>query len=503
MPPPSTILPPPKPPIDKTKVPALPAPSKAVLRAAKRSSGSSKRTNALADIWASQEEMEYESSLGGALEGTVDQQQQQQSFVPRWKRNKKNGKSSKEQADTYDPCCPSADGYSEYRDAEQIERQSKEVAKLKKEQNEHVAKHIAATTSQQQSSYDIQQPIWYYRDNTSNAVQGPFSGHQMLGWRSFFPPTTPVRFSDGSHFDFVPLSSVDFTNPPVPPPPQKETTVSAPDEAINSVNNDTTKTAQVEATAPSLTTEDEIKLAIPKTEEVTEQLTNDNGGPEPEVEMCLPPHSDDEDNHVDMNNNVDTNNSGQEVDMCLPPPSDDEEADQANNDGEVDMCLPPPSDDEEVNDQNEIPYPSVGEYPLPNDDDEAMYPVDVEYPVDNDYPDTGDSYNEGGEMSAVAPYPTSEDVEFGVADEGTVDQQVGEQEVIPPHVEKKKYVGDKTVVAFMPSTLRRGIKQAKKKSATKDVLSTAETANDKEDKQGKNSVADDYNKFMEEIAEIK
>ena len=78
--------------------------------------------------------------------------------------------------------------------------------------------YIAATTSQQQLSYDIYQPIWYYRDNTSYAIQGPFSGYQMLGWRYFFPPTTPVRFGDGSHFHFVPLYSVDFTNPRVPPP---------------------------------------------------------------------------------------------------------------------------------------------------------------------------------------------------------------------------------------------------------------------------------------------
>eukprot|EP00580_Thalassiosira_gravida_P009768 CAMPEP_0201645388 /NCGR_PEP_ID=MMETSP0493-20130528/32015_1 /ASSEMBLY_ACC=CAM_ASM_000838 /TAXON_ID=420259 /ORGANISM="Thalassiosira gravida, Strain GMp14c1" /LENGTH=61 /DNA_ID=CAMNT_0048120307 /DNA_START=21 /DNA_END=202 /DNA_ORIENTATION=- len=60
------------------------------------------------------------------MEGTLDQQQPQL-YLPRWKRNKKNAKSKNDTADVNDPCCPSADGYGEYRQKDQIERQSKEV----------------------------------------------------------------------------------------------------------------------------------------------------------------------------------------------------------------------------------------------------------------------------------------------------------------------------------------------------------------------------------------
>ena len=92
-----------------------------------------------------------------------------------------------------DPCCPSADVYGEYRNKDQIERQSKEVTELQKQQHKHVVKHVTATTAatrEQQSaasgapaasSYNIRQPLWYYRDNTLGAIQGLFAGRQMVG----------------------------------------------------------------------------------------------------------------------------------------------------------------------------------------------------------------------------------------------------------------------------------------------------------------------------------
>ncbi|KAK1745044.1 hypothetical protein QTG54_004335 [Skeletonema marinoi] len=76
----TTIAPPPPPPPppppqpqtkDENGQPLMPAPSKAVIRAAKRN-----KTSAMADIWASTEEMQYEKSLGVDLEGALDEQQQ-------------------------------------------------------------------------------------------------------------------------------------------------------------------------------------------------------------------------------------------------------------------------------------------------------------------------------------------------------------------------------------------------------------------------------------------
>ena len=434
-----------------------------------------------------------------AMEGTVDQQQQQP-YLPRWKRNKKNAKSKKDEADVYDPCCPSADGYGEYRNKEQIERQSKEVAQLQQQQNEHAAKHVAQKQEEISSSYNLQQPIWYYRDNTSGSIQGPFSGEQMMGWRAFFPVTTPCRFGHGG--DFVALSDVDFVKPPVPPPPppQPEETLE-PDHAVNDANIASISENEVEAkpeetAMPSLTNEDETKPTTSESEAAVMPQGIDHG---PEVEMCLPPPSDDEfDNENgtanEDNNNLDhVNTDGQEVDMCLPPPSDDE-AD--HDEDEVGMCVPPPSDDE--GDQA-VPYPSVGDYPVP-DEDTVPYPADVEYPVDDAY---GSGYPDDiGEMAAVAPYPSADDdLVFGVA------ENVGDQQAVMPPVEekKKKYEGDKAVVGFMPSHLRvkRKTITKKKPPVAKQPPSGAESYGSKDDAQGKHSVADDYNKFMEEISELK
>ena len=178
----------------------------------------------MADIWASTEEMQYEKSLGVDLEGALDEQQQaeQQQNLPRWLRDKQK-KSKKDEADVNDPVNPSSEGYGEYRNREQIERQSKEVSMRQKEQIDHANQHMASQ-DQKQQQLNASENAWYYRDNSSGAVQGPFSGQQMMGWRDagFFPPTTPIRFGHGEmNEEFIPLSEIDFTAPvvPVAPPP--------------------------------------------------------------------------------------------------------------------------------------------------------------------------------------------------------------------------------------------------------------------------------------------
>mmetsp|Transcript_17420 Transcript_17420/g.35083 ORF Transcript_17420/g.35083 Transcript_17420/m.35083 type:complete len:646 (-) Transcript_17420:1444-3381(-) len=216
--------------------PKLPPPSKAVVRASKK--------KAVADIWASQEEMEYHQGLEGVAELQQQQLQlqQQQPYLPRWQRNKlnrmkikakeanggnanttNNNNKGNGEEQINDPCCPSADGYAEYRNREQIERQALD-AKKKREEREKVAQQHVSQTQSGNTPYDIQQPAWYYRDNSTGAIQGPFSGYQIMTWKNagFFPLKTPVRFG-GSGDEFVALSEVDFAVAPVsssvPPPP--------------------------------------------------------------------------------------------------------------------------------------------------------------------------------------------------------------------------------------------------------------------------------------------
>lgn len=460
--------------------------------------------------------MQYEQTVGGkssmAMEGTADQQPQQP-YLPRWKRNKTNPAKSKDSpADVNDPCCPNADGYGEYRNREQIERQSKEVAELQKQQHEHAAKQVttAMSTLQHKSqslppslppplpSYNVQQPIWYYCDNTSGAIQGPFSGDQMIGWRAFFPLFTPVRFGNESDGTFVPLSEIDFMNPPItpvpPPPPASEEEIAAvADQPIYDSNDDDGHRQYRLKSKP----EESQALMLP---EVFETEVAES---QPEVEMCVPPPSDDEDDYTsdvdDRDNNTNGNCIDPEVDLCIPPPSDDEADDEDDDhdkvdDNELEMCVPPSIDDDE-GDHSEIPYPAVEQYPFPIDE-ELPYPVDVEYPIDDEtygYPDTGGAFSPG-EMSAVAPYPIAGDVVFGVTEDS--DGRTEDHGVIPPVEEKKKkYKGDKEVVGFVPSHLRV------KRKITKSKKSSTPTPKTSKPTQGY-SVAEDYNKFMEEISEL-
>lgn len=274
----------------------------------------------------------------------------------------------------------------------------------------------------------------------------------------------------------------------------KETTVTAEEEAETCA-----EMLPRERALPPLTAEDEGEPTSDAEAETTEPApTEDAGGPE--IGMCVPPASDDEDT---AENNVEISD--------FPEADGDGQYDAAHGQGhgEVDLCLPPPSDEEEEHEN--IPYP------LPSDDEAVPYPVDVEYPVDDAYPNTSDAYGDGGgEMAAVAPYPTDTDGEGGFA--------VGEPGVMPPpKEEKKEYTGDRAVVGFVPTNLRvkrRAAAPAKKTTRKKasttprtlerqEVPTTNNIAEESEEGggaeasgKGKYSVADDYNKFMEEISQL-
>ena len=452
--------------------------------------------------------------MEGSAAELQHQTQNNEPYLPRWKRNRKNKDKSNAGGkdgggDVNDPLCPSADGYGEYRNRDQIERQSKEVTMLQKEQQEHAAKHVAM----QDELYNVKQSKWYYRDNTNGAIQGPCSGEQMLGWKAFFPESTPVKFGEDGDFDS--LGGVDFNTPPVsvqqvpPPPPPLDAEIDGPND--NGVDHNVTSTSEGEdgtgIVMPQLTHEDDVAEVAEPLAEVDE---HDRQG----ADMCVPPPSDDEgsvaeDAEQHDVNDVTAQKDDPEVDECLPPPSDDE-ADGDDGGQEVGMCLPPPSDDEDdYADHSDAQYPAVGEYPLPSDEEAVPYPVDVEYPADDDaygYPDTNDAYGDaaGGDMAAVAPYPSADDVVFGLAN----DDVGGESGVMPPAVEemKKEYKGDKAVVGFMPSHLRVKRPVAKKPAKQKPPPKQppAETgAEPPKKEEARFSVADDYDKFMDEISDIK
>jgi hypothetical protein len=431
----------------------------------------------MADIWASTEEIEYEQSIGSksslAMEG-VDQIKEDEPYLPKWMRKKQDSIAKKSKLldnnmPVDDPCCPNAQGYGEYRDREQIERQTKEVAGLKRQQHEHAIKQVLQHETQQLLSPPAQSPpqmitsynntqqlIWYYKDNTTGNIQGPFSGEQMMGWRAFFPMFTPVRFGNGI---FLPLSEVDFMNPPIssePPAAKEEKIVS-----VESVDNGA-EYYELNSVQEALDTSVPFKSAEVN---VTQS----------EAELCVPPPSDDEDDYdsdVDEDNDEVRSKADPEVDICIPPPSDDDEENDDNHVSDkngVRELVPPPSDDDE-GDESQI----ITSYPV---DEEVPYPADVEYPLDEaySYSDTDGAYYAQGEMSAIAPYPTDNS-----------DCQTEDNVIVPPVEarleEKKEYTGDKAVVGFIPSNLRIKRKVAKPNK--------------------KLPKADDYSKFMDEITKL-
>eukprot|EP00804_Cyclotella_cryptica_P021661 CCRYP_020566-RA/>CCRYP_020566-RA protein AED:0.18 eAED:0.65 QI:0/0/0/0.75/0.33/0.25/4/0/768 len=407
------------------------------------------KSKVLADIWASQEEMEYDETLDGIADYTQQQAQANEPYLPRWQRNKLKKKEKNDATDKYDPCCPSSDGYAVYRNREQIERQAVENRNRQKEQTDKRHQPLeeahAPTHSEQ---YDPQTPTWYYRDNSSGAIQGPFPGVQMHAWKSagFFPETTPVR--RGKEGKFVSLGEIDFMAIPPPPPPPTAPCEGGDQEEQGLMNQGESGMSK-EGTEDSFAMK-EAGVDQPKEEE---SVSEEQYAPNHSLETMVaePPPSDDENDDAEDNTEY-AHADGREVDdrpevdMCLPPPSDDEDGyDEVKEDPSA--YYPPPGDEENV---AHVPYPIDVEYPIPSDD-AVPYPVDVEYPIEHSYayPDTDEAYG-AYEVPAVAPYPGAE-----------ITQTLDEQEQIgtkPPPMEirkKKKYDGDKIVVSFVPSTVKR------------------------------------------------
>ena len=161
-PPPPLPNQPPPPPPQQPPPPSLPVPSQAVQRSRK------KGKNATSDIWASAEEIQYEEGMGIAIEGGALTAEEEPSERGRRRRRKDDSGDQ----DKMDPCCPSADGYAGYRNRDQIE---KSIAQKRRQRNE---------VHQQLPNPPLQVDRWYYIDNSSRTMQGPFDSVQMLGWKN-------------------------------------------------------------------------------------------------------------------------------------------------------------------------------------------------------------------------------------------------------------------------------------------------------------------------------
>jgi len=200
-PPPPPPLPSSKPPPKQTGPPSLPEPSDSVKRLQRQQTKNkkSKKADLMADIWASQDEINYEGgTLEGAMENIENGRLQSSSSKQRFQKKRKV-----EREDVYDPLCPADKGYSEYRSKDQIQRSTISQKKAKVEED-------GVDSSSLEESKEKVMCQWYYVDQ-SRVVQGPFQSEQMNGWgqAGFFPNDTMVR--NGEDGVFVEMGMVDLS----------------------------------------------------------------------------------------------------------------------------------------------------------------------------------------------------------------------------------------------------------------------------------------------------
>lgn len=475
-PPPKPLVPPPPPP-----------PSKSVERLNKRKK-KGKGASLLADIWASNDEINYDTTSGNGvpMEGFVDpnKTKEKQESTHVFKRRKKGGGGEEER---FDPLCPSGDGYSDYRSEEQIKRSTVQ-AKTK--------------MAEKQKKQDSTEDAWYYRDS-SNALQGPFQSVQMNGWKQagFFPDQTPVR--RGLHGDFVPMGTVEFL--------QSSTAHDANEEGIQSriaalKRSDADGGNSVQDRIAALRGESSSTERIARTqnENISEQGNEQeviNGGEadeEEEAEVqsrilalressnCANAALTNESNSLQ---NEDEPRIARPTEQDLEGPIARAEIEQEdkrdialNTEGIIDPTVVIPNDtsgapsnaqlhasdaplvSEESaayplghihqNNADDTPYPvlndqygdNAGDVPYPIESLDDMH--DIPYPVDEPY-GGGDEFTYPNTDAAYSDEITSEVAPYYYPDEP---KKIEENEV--KQAPKKKYTGDKAVVGFVPSNLQ-------------------------------------------------
>ncbi len=452
-PPPPMSIPPPPPPPPPPEVPPLPPPnpsnipppppppSKSVQllnnKRSKKNKGSA--SSLLNDIWASQEEIAYESytnngnrSIEGEINPNISQQQQKFDFRNNKKRKKEH------ESDNYDPLCPTAEGYEEYRDQDLIQRST-----------------ITSNRNNEKKKKKPKNVNWYYQDH-SGIIQGPFHSSQMIMWKEagFFQLDTLVRLHEvGNEKLFYPMGLVDLLTGEVPNDERKNKGEDVEDSRDNGVKD------RIAALKGGLGPHGDT----------------DNG-----VEDRIAALKGELGSHVDTDNGVDDRIAALKGE--LGPSTDKQDDNEAHasqigievvnthqntvtENGYEGLSYEPPLydvDDEQITSEPypEVDYPVVAPYSVENEavEEDVPYPTDVAYPIDNEayeYPNTDAAYDDN-DNNFVAPYYFVDDKE---SKNNKVDN-TNEREVVS---EKKKYDGDKAVIGFVPSNLqvRRGAKKKK------------------------------------------
>lgn len=508
--------PPPKP--TPSGPPPPPPPSKSVQRLNKRKMKGKGAGSLLADIWASNDELTYDTTSGNGIpiEGLPDpkdiqqkqqqrqqqeqhEQKQQEKSKHSFKRRKKNGEEER-----FDPLCPNGEGYSDYRSEEQIARSNKQA------KNKLAAENKKTETADAADDVDA----WYYRDS-SNVLQGPFNSMQMNGWKQagFFPDETPVQ--RGLHGDFVPMGTLDFTKPPSTHDDivkdsineckmnDVQSRIAALKEKDDGANGIEDRIKALRGESASADKEEENKDSVQErikahrsakvaeqphrgTEEgdaICEENNEDQTGTDERIKALRSAisvgESSGETEEVDVSH--ETSNEGEfahETGVLLPSHPSTDNMDVPPYPAQETLLRsdePPayPIDDNGKFDDNaeNVTYPidsleDGGDIPYPTDDNTGNipYPIDtledgenVPYPTDMAY---GDGSNGFAYPDTDAAY--NNEIESEVAPYYYPEEkQTTEIEAKP--AQKKKYTGDKAIVGLVPTNLQVRRAQSVKK----------------------------------------
>ncbi len=441
-PPVALSIPPPPPPLPPSnEPPPPPPPSKAVQLLNKISKKKKKGSSLLTDIWASQAEITYDAHTGnGSMEGIPTPKLEQQKFDPRSKKRKKEPES-----DNYDPLCPTAEGYEEYRDQDLIKRSNNES----QQKNKKAKKRNSSDNKPKNVK-------WYYQDQ-NGIIQGPFEGAQMVMWKDagFFPMDTLVRLDEIGHEEnYHPIGLVDLLSGEVSgalPPEEVHTEDGIEDRLAALKGGNIDKEAGVEDRLAALQGDSSIREdGIDDRLAALKRASNDsNAGEEDGIEARLAA--------LKGESNNDSNDDNVESRLAALKAENTEEVQEEDIPPSypVDEDMMPPATAMTDDDDVIAPYPVEEGHSY---GDDVPYPTDVAYPVDDGeyaYPNTDAAYDQADmNENDVVPYYFPTDETSGEKNDTTGSDSA-------PSV-KKKYAGDKAVVGFVPSHLRRAKKRAKK-----------------------------------------
>jgi len=479
--------------------PSPPKPSQAVQRFMKKKSKRNTKC-LLADVWASNEELKYESCSN--LPALA--QQEKSAMYNNHHRPKKDTKFINKEQSENDPLCPSVESYSDYRNHAHISKPA------------HLMKSSKLRPPQKKTS---NMDMWHYRDIAGN-IQGPYPSHQMIAWKEagFFLFDTLVCKVGNS--DFVSIGSACLN--------QEHDALAG---RTDNKNRNFTKAEAPELSedkkqdCPPNDHEEKIIGEIEKRIKVlrAEKLINSKD----EKDTVRYGESGGVSNTIKAEKISTLSNNSENVEKIFGDEENLKDFFFARC-GEDDMVVVPYRDSQpvypvQVADNLEYPISKLvmdetdvvkPPWPLDAEVESIPYPSDVTYPIGDDhvYPDT--------DSACVVDVKFFDQKKDGNAESK---QQEQKGNILKFLQNKKVYKGDKEVIGFVPSHLqvRRRLplssrimdgnrkRQRFENSKRNSTVFNPENRNvtgsvDKKWKIGKGTnTIDDYDKFMQDISTLK